>query len=60
MRESKDLNGEVVNWEEVKKAYEQVKEAKKDGVTSTVKRDNVKVYSMGKNNPIIRIDIREG
>ena len=47
------------NWEEVKKAYEQVKQAKKQGLTTTIKISNGKVYSMGTNNPVIRIDIKE-
>lgn len=49
----------MVNWEEVKKAYEQVKQAKNQGFTTTIKFENGKVYSMGAHNPIIRIDIRE-
>ena len=47
------------NCEEVKKAYEQVKQAKKQGLTTTIKISNGKVYSMGTDNPVIRIDIKE-
>jgi hypothetical protein len=47
------------NWEEVKKAYEQVKQAKKQGLTTTITISNGKVYTMGKDNPVIRIDIKE-
>ena len=47
------------NWEEVKKAYEQVRQAKKQGLTTTIKISNGKVYSMGTDNPVIRIDIKE-
>ncbi len=49
----------MINWDEVKKAYVMVKEAKKQGVTTTIKITNGKVYSMGTTNPIIRIDIKE-
>ena len=49
----------MINWEEVKKAYEQVKAAKKSGLTTTIKISCGKVYSMGANNPVIRIDIKE-
>lgn len=50
----------MVNWEEVKKAYEKVKSAKDSGLTTTIKLSGGgKVYSMGENNPVIRIDIKE-
>lgn len=49
----------MVNWDEIKKAYEQVKQTKEQGLTITIKTTNGKVYSMGTNNPTIRIDIKE-
>jgi hypothetical protein len=53
-------SGKMVNWEEVKKAYEKVKSAKDAGLTTTIKLSGGgKVYSMGENNPVIRIDIKE-
>lgn len=44
-------------WLEIQKAYEQVKEAKKKGMSAKVKGDGFIVYSMGENNPVIRIDM---
>ena len=49
----------MINWDEVRNAYAIVKEAKEQGVTTTVKIANGKVYSMGTTNPIIRLDIKE-
>jgi len=34
----------MINWEEVKKAYEQVKEAKKAGLTTTERIAELKMY----------------
>jgi len=48
-----------MDWNEIKRAYEQVREAKNKGMSSGVNGKCYKVYSMGKNNPVIRIDIKE-
>ena len=49
----------MVDWDEIKKAYEAVKEAKQNGLTVKSTCKNAIVYSMGANNPVIRIDIKE-
>lgn len=49
----------MVNWDEIKKAYEAVKDAKEKGLTVKSTCENAIVYSMGTNNPVIRIDIKE-
>jgi hypothetical protein len=49
----------MVDWEEIKRAFGLVKQAKEQGLPLTVKISCGKVYSMGSNNPVIRIDIKE-
>ena len=49
----------MVDWEEIKRAFGLVKQAKEHGFPMTVKISCGKVYSMGSNNPVIRIDIKE-
>lgn len=47
------------DWEKIIKLYESVKAAKQNGLTTKAEAKGVKVYSMGENNPVIRIDIKE-
>lgn len=49
----------MVDWEEIKRAFDLVKQAKEQGLPITIKTSKGKVYSMGINNPVIRIDIKE-
>lgn len=49
----------MVDWGEIKRAFGLVKQAKEHGLPMTVKISCGKVYSMGSNNPVIRIDIKE-
>ena len=45
----------VVNWKHIQEAYAVVKKGKLPRVDG----ENFKVYSMGKTNPVVRIDIKE-
>jgi hypothetical protein len=49
----------VIDWERIKKAYEQVKELRDKGMKTRVDTKDAAVYSMGQNNPVIRIDVKE-
>jgi hypothetical protein len=49
----------MVNWKAIQEAYEKVKKGLELGLTAKEKTPDAIVYSMGKNNPVIRIDIRE-
>lgn len=51
----------MVNWNEVIKAYEQVKKIKGEmpDFKQKVQVGNATIYTMGANNPVIRIDIKE-
>ncbi len=49
----------MIDWKKIESAYKLVKQAKEQGLPMTVKIPCGKVYSMGSNNPVIRIDIKE-
>jgi hypothetical protein len=49
----------MVDWEAIKREYEKVKKALEMGLTTKGKTPDAIVYSMGNNNPVIRVDIRE-
>ena len=51
----------MVDWEQIKQAYEQVKAGRVKGLnlSNKIKVQNATVYTMGPGNPVIRIDIKE-
>lgn len=52
----------MVNWEAIRKAYESVEQARASGIETvkvTTPDKRAIIYTMGKNNPVIRIDIKE-
>jgi len=49
----------MVDWEEIKRAFGLVKQAKEHGLPMTVKYHVGRSIRWGRNNPVIRIDIKE-